>query len=276
MTPQRDSYKKSISKYLDFITENSTTHGGSWISMVKWTPFKVLLQGLLISLQASMLIFVIFMVLFETPWTMKNTSMTTEKADVLDYPAFTICNPRPFDKQTATELNLSTEDLTLLALPSFFRDAENIYNEYFRNQSRFDIKLTAIASKHNLTTLIDKVLVKCESFLLHCNKKSLLSDYSDCCKEIFEPKPYLSTFGVCFSTKSNIGSSKDGTLQVLLNVSEEYTIGIHEIGGPRRSIVPHTLAFNGHDHPLVALERKPMTLVPGTYSTFKLKAREVS
>ena len=262
--------------FLNYIMENSTTHGGSWVSKVKWTPLRVLLQGLVIVTQLGMLIVVILMLLLENPWKQKNTSITAIKADDLPYPSFTVCNPRPFDKEIATKLNLSEKSLTLLALPSFFRDADHIFMNYFKNQSMFDDHLAALALKHDLITLMQDVLIKCESFIVFCNQKALLSNHFDCCQEIFDPKPFLSEYGACFSTKSSIGTSKDGMLEVMLNVSEEYTIGIDKtIGGPRRSFIPHTLAFNGNNHPFVALEKEPMSLVPGTYSSLKLKARVV-
>ena len=75
---------------------------------------------------------------------------------------------------------------------------------------------------------------RCEDFLPHC---SVLYKFSgSCCENYFDPKPYFSALGTCFTTRPvtiNYTNPLD-IVGVTVNVSKEYSKGISfNLYGPK-------------------------------------------
>ena len=73
---------------------------------------------------------------------------------------------------------------------------------------------------------------RCEDFIPYCfhtlGKKSGLWSRWSCCDHVFDPKPFFSSAGVCFTTKSYNLPRVSKILRpdkIVLNVAENYSEG---------------------------------------------------
>ena len=268
MSLEKGNSRMSFSIFLNFVLDNTTCHGGNWASKIQWKPLRLLLQTVFMFVQFFLVIFVVWILVTNEPWLQKSTLVTRDKKSEMQYPNFTVCNPNPFDKQRVSQLGLTQTELTLLALPMFAQDGLIIMNELEKNQAFYENKISDLAAKHNLTELLNSVVLKCSKFIRKCLYKDLIPVAKQCCGEMFDPKPFLSKYGVCFTTK-NLKTSTAGNLQVVLNMN--FGIGFDKnITGIEISLITPTLAFNGKNHPLVAMEKNPESLKSGTWTSFKL------
>lgn len=255
--------------------ENSTCHGGSWVAQMSFQPLRVILQLGIILAQAMLFYSVIMILLNGEPFLEKKTSVTRIKNKTMNYPSITICNPRPFDKQVALDMNLTRTELTLLTLPTFFLDPEHIFESYLGQQALFDNTLSNLTKSHNLTLLLDNIMIKCEDFLVKCSYKSLFTKEVDCCEDMFDPKPFISKEGACFTTGKDLKKTDQGSIEVRVDASEAYTESHDEgIAGTTRSLSGPTISFHENDHPLVASLKGSHKLTPGTINSFKLRRRK--
>ena len=72
---------------------------------------------------------------------------------------------------------------------------------------------------------------RCEDFIPYCvhTLEKNWWEQSNCCGQIFDPKPFFSTAGVCFTTKSYDLPRVSKTLRpdkIMLNVAENYSEGM--------------------------------------------------
>ena len=72
---------------------------------------------------------------------------------------------------------------------------------------------------------------RCEDFIPYCvhTLEKNWWEQSNCCGQIFDPKPFFSTAGVCFTTKPYDLPRVSKTLRpdkIMLNVAENYSEGM--------------------------------------------------
>ena len=101
----------------------------------------------------------------------------------------------------------------------------------------------------------------------------------NCCGTYFDPKPYFTTLGTCFTTKP-VTIEYNNALQILgikINVSKEYSKGINsEKYGPEFANTAIKVAFHSQDIGLAAIEKNSIALNRGTINKIKLGKSKVS
>ena len=117
---------------------------------------------------------------------------------------------------------------------------------------------------------------RCEDFLPHC---SVLYKFSgSCCEHYFDPKPYFSALGTCFTTRPvtiNYTNPLD-IVGVTVNVSKEYSKGISfNLYGPKFATNAVEVAFHSQDHALAAISQNSLSLNGGTVNKLKLQKTKV-
>ena len=98
------SLKVTCQRYLDYICQNSSCHGGNWAMKIKSTKLKIILQIIAILLQCLMLLAFIY-ALFVREVEVTNWQIW-DKNDG-SFPNLTICNHRIFDKRKTEGLHIS-------------------------------------------------------------------------------------------------------------------------------------------------------------------------
>ena len=97
------SLKVTCQRYLDYICQNSSCHGGNWAMKIKSTKLKIVLQIIAILLQCLML-FAFIYALFVRDVEVTNWQIW-DKNDG-SFPNLTICNHRIFDKRKTEGLHI--------------------------------------------------------------------------------------------------------------------------------------------------------------------------
>ena len=154
--------------------------------------------------------------IFFNPSLETSTSMGFATDDYLIGPKITVCNPRMFDKAKVEALNISSELLSYIFMaydygndlsyaPNFLDLYENLEIEYAEKTE-------------NISNIGKHLAINCEDFIESCQD--------------FDPDPWISYFGTCFTTKDHWNVSASGGLQskaIHLNTSLHYTAGnFHE------------------------------------------------
>ena len=94
MNVNSNGFKKSCMKYLDFICENTSCHGGHWALKAKSSILKIFFQMLHITLQFFMLGLVIRLFFFRPIDPYMSTDYIESNGT---FPKVTICSHRMFD-----------------------------------------------------------------------------------------------------------------------------------------------------------------------------------
>ncbi len=100
--------KRGISRIVKELSEdfcnNSSCHGGNWISEIPWQKIRLPLQIIFFACQ-SYLVYILYMLLIDSkPWYNKVSAVSKgnlhefEENESLIYPKIAICSPSPFDK----------------------------------------------------------------------------------------------------------------------------------------------------------------------------------
>ena len=117
---------------------------------------------------------------------------------------------------------------------------------------------------------------RCEDFLSECYILYKIS--GQCCGTYFDPKPYLSSHGTCFTTKP-VEIEYKNPLEILgikLNVSTTYSKGInYEKYGPEYATNAVKVAFHTQDFGLASISKKSFSLNRGTINHVQLEKRKV-
>ena len=255
---------------IEYILQNSSCHGGNWVN--KWQNVNIKSVGTItvFCMQISLIYFIIFKL--TNTETDVSTSFQWENKALL-YPNITICNPRLFDKQKVKEMNLSDELLAYLYLPVTYEHGIFLYPQLKPYYETYEKQLATMELDVNI---LPHLSIKCEDFISECN--TLFTRSAKCCGEVFDTKPYFSSFGTCFTTKSTklVYTNPLDILGITLNVSTKYSSGINsKMFGAIFAKQAIDLAFHSQDQGLVAINRNGLSFNRGTTNKVKLQRVEV-
>ena len=100
----------------------------------------------------------------------------------------------------------------------------------------------------------------------------------DCCTHLFDPTPYFSSKGTCFTTNPQMRSysSPIDTISISINMSSEYSEGINHFKyGPSFAIQAASLTFHSQTHGLAAIDYNSISINRGTAYQIKLSKSKV-
>ena len=99
----------------------------------------------------------------------------------------------------------------------FDYSSQQIY-QFFLNSTEFPalnyasevetltVELDEILTEKNVTllTLMESIAINCTSFIAFCELHSKFINQDECCKIVFDSRPFFSREGTCFTTKQRI------------------------------------------------------------------------
>ena len=121
-------------------------------------------------------------------------------------------------------------------------------------------------------------------------------DFIESCEDEFDPDPWISYFGTCFTSKHPWNVTGSGGLQhriVKLNTSTDYSAGklllykyfknifmclldFNDLIGERQAFSGISMVLHQTDHPLAALDNRAINLESGTSNRLILSASETN
>ena len=122
---------------------------------------------------------------------------------------------------------MTSKDMTLLLLPSLFRDpaAEGIWIKILQDPIYFEQQILNLELNDTLDATLKRLLLKCQDFITSC-RNGIDDPIQNCCGDVFDTTPVISDYGTCFTTQRRIladtGVSPFG---ITLNVSKTYSQG---------------------------------------------------
>ena len=97
-------------------------------------------------------------------------------------------------------------------------------------------------------------------------------------KSLFNPKPWLSYSGTCFTTHYFWNVTRSGGLaskDIKLNTSPDYTADFSPLLGQRFAFSGINLVLHTNDHPIAAMDSRGFSLESGTNNRLVLSAVDV-
>jgi len=101
---------------------------------------------------------------------------------------------------------------------------------------------------------------------------------NNCVGLFFDPDPWISYFGTCFTSKYAwhvSGSGGLNSIKLRLNVSPDYSAEFSELIGERQSHSGVNMVLHTSDHPLAALDNRAINLESGTSNRWILSTSEL-
>ena len=122
-----------------------------------------------------------------------------------------------------------------------------------------------------------RVDFSCDDFIRNCSI-GRHNGQTNCCEALFDPKPYFSPKGTCFSTnpQKRLYRSPIDTLAFSINLSPEYSVGInHTKYGPTFAIQAAALVFHSQSHGLAVIDKNTIAINKGSINDIKLSTSRV-
>ena len=142
-----------------------------------------------------------------------------------------------------------------------------------KNHEEYEEKLKAFNLSRDVRA---QLAIKCEDFLPHCS--FLYKSSGSCCEHYFDPKPYFSALGTCFTTLP-VTIDYINPLDIIgvtVNVSKEYSKGIsYKLFGPKFATNAIEVAFHSQDHGMAAISQNSLSLNGGTVNKLRLQKTKV-
>ena len=171
-------------------------------------------------------------------------------------------------------MGLTDELLAYLYWPVSMVNELQLIPTMLENHEKYEEKLRAFNLSRDARA---QLAIKCEDFLPHCSL--LYKSAGSCCEHYFDPKPYFSALGTCFTTLP-VTIDYINPLDIIgvtVNVSKEYSKGIsYKLFGPKFATNAIEVAFHSQDHSLAAISQNSLSLNGGTVNKLKLQKTKVS
>ena len=196
------------------IFQNTSCHAGNWLEYTKSPLTKGMIMILLIPFHCGVLYFFINSI-FLDPVIETSTSLSWQADEFLMGPKITVCNPRMFDKSTVEALNISSELLSYIFTAYDYGNDLSYVNNFIPNYEKFEFDY--VTKTQNISNIGKHLAIKCEDFI-----------DQEMCGNFFDPDPWISYFGTCFTSKYPWpvhGSGGLNSVKLRLNISPDYSAG---------------------------------------------------
>ena len=203
------------------IFQNTSCHAGNWLEYTKSPLTKGMIMIFLIPVHCAVLYFFIYSI-FLNPSLETSTSLSSETPESGDFfmgPKITVCNPRMFDKAKVEALNISSELLSYIFIAYDYGNDLSYVNNFIPNYEEFESEY--VTKTQNISNIGKHLAIKCEGFI-----------DEQLCGTFFDPDPWISYFGTCFTSKYAwhvSGSGGLNSIKLRLNVSPDYSAGMYQI-----------------------------------------------
>ena len=200
------------------VFQNTSCHAGNWLDYTKSPVMKAMIMVLLVPFHCALLYFFINTIFIE-PNVETSTTLNWQPDNQLVGPKITVCNPRMFDKSKVEALNISSELLSYIFLAyDYGNDLSywpNFHSRINELESEYRIKT------QNISNIGKHLAINCKDFIGY-----------NLCEYFFDPDPWISYFGACFTSRKKWYVKGSGGLHhkiIKLNTSPDYTAGKVEL-----------------------------------------------